>query len=69
MMACVLDQQCPLYFHYTKWFQSVLVNPFPDVFSESSNKHFITTLIKTYLIAQNLPAWKTYFLMDKKAYV
>lgn len=56
-----------LHFHYTIVFKSVLVNPFPDVFLQSSNKGFVTTLIKTYLITENLPTWKTYFLMDKKA--
>lgn len=45
MMACILDQQCALYFHYTTVFKSVLMNPFPDVFSQSNNKGLITTLI------------------------
>lgn len=47
MMACILDQQCALYFHYTIVFKSVLMNPFPDVFSQSNNKGLIATLMKT----------------------
>lgn len=47
MMACILDQQRALYFHYTIVFKSVLMNPFPDVFSQSNNKGLITTLMKT----------------------
>lgn len=58
-----------LYFHYTVVCKPVLMNPFLNVFSQSSNKVFVTTLVKPYLITQNRPTWKTWFVIDEKACV